>query len=76
MSNNGEGPRLVIQIISLNGIFIYLFLMNINYAGVGESPEFFMNDMGNELHSEDGERLNHYMLRRKVGDKSQEGEIT
>ena len=50
--------------------------MNINYAGVGESPEFFMNDMGNELHSEDGERLNHYMLRRKVGDKSQEGEIT
>jgi len=67
VSKNGEGPRLVIQIISLNGIFIYLFLMNINYAGVGEGPEFFMNDMGTELHSADGEGLNHYMLRQQSG---------
>ena len=67
MSNNGEGPRLVIQIISLNGIFIYLFLMSINYAGVGEGPEFFMNDMGTKLHSEDGEGWNHYMLRQESG---------
>ena len=37
--------------------------MNVSYAGAGVVPEFFMNDVGTELHSEDGEGL--YVLRQE-----------